>query len=273
MKKTVFSCLVLSTLLSLTACTSLQPSFKPVSTVSAQQQEIKSYFDQIQTHGVIVVLKKDGIHSYGNDLSRANSEYVPASTFKIVNALIGLEHNKVSVDEVFKWDGKKRSFESWEKDMNMVEAMKLSAVPVYQSLAKRIGIDLMAQELKRINFGNAQVGDQVDNFWLVGPLKITPVQEIKFVDQLARQQLPFKTQVQQSVKDMLLVQEINGNKIYAKSGWGMDVDPQVGWLTGWVERTHGDIVPFSLNMEMKPKMSGAIRNDILLKSLTTLGII
>ena len=67
----------------------------------------------------------------------------------------------------------KRSFPTWEKDMTLAEAMQVSAVPVYQELARRIGLDLMSQEVKRVGFGNTQVGQQVDNFWLVGPLKIT----------------------------------------------------------------------------------------------------
>ncbi len=44
---------------------------------------------------------------------------------------------------------------------------------------------------------------------------------------------------------MLLIKEVNGSKIYAKSGWGMDVTPQVGWLTGWVEQANGKKSPFA----------------------------
>lgn len=273
MKKTIFACLALLVGLAMTACASLPIKVNQATSFAAQQQSIKSYFDEAQTQGVIVIQQDGEIQHYGNDLSRANKAYIPASTFKIVNALIGLEHNKVSVNEVFKWDGTKRAFPSWNKDMDLAEAMQLSAVPVYQELAKRIGLQLMSAEVKRLHYGNAQIGTQVDNFWLVGPLKITPIQELRFVDQLARQQLPFSLQVQNTVKNILPCQEIKGNKVYAKSGWGMDVEPQVGWLTGWVEQANGKIIAFSLNMEMKPKMSGAVRNEILLKSLTTLGVI
>ncbi len=76
--------------------------------------------------------------------------------------------------------------------------MKLSAVPVYQELARRIGLDLM-QKVKRIGFGNAEIGQQVDNFWLVGPLKVTPIQESR-VCFLINIQLPFSEKVQANVK-------------------------------------------------------------------------
>ena len=30
----------------------------------------------------------------------------------------------------------------------------------------------MSNEVKRVGYGNADIGTQVDNFWLVGPLKL-----------------------------------------------------------------------------------------------------
>lgn len=275
MKKFILSVLSISTLFSLSACSSVQTTPQNISSFSNEQNKeaIKGYFDEAQTQGVIVIKDSKNLTIYGNNLARAHTQYVPASTFKILNALIGLENQKVTTNEIFKWDGDKRAFPIWEIDMNLGEAMTLSAVPVYQELARRIGLDLMQKEVKRVNFGNTNVGARVDNFWLVGPLMITPIQEVKFVDDLAHEKLPFKIETQEKVKNMLLIKEVNGSKIYAKSGWGMDVTPQVGWLTGWVEQPTGKIISFSLNLEMKPNMPGSTRNEITYKSLENLGII
>ncbi|WP_407070961.1 OXA-24 family carbapenem-hydrolyzing class D beta-lactamase [Acinetobacter baumannii] len=265
----------ISILVSLSACSSIKTKSEDNFHISSQQHEkaIKSYFDEAQTQGVIIIKEGKNLSTYGNALARANKEYVPASTFKMLNALIGLENHKATTNEIFKWDGKKRTYPMWEKDMTLGEAMALSAVPVYQELARRTGLELMQKEVKRVNFGNTNIGTQVDNFWLVGPLKITPVQEVNFADDLAHNRLPFKLETQEEVKKMLLIKEVNGSKIYAKSGWGMDVTPQVGWLTGWVEQANGKKIPFSLNLEMKEGMSGSIRNEITYKSLENLGII
>lgn len=73
--------------------------------------------------------------------------------------------------------------------------------------------------------------------------------------------------------DMLLVETVNSSKVYAKTGWGMDVQPQVGWYTGWVEQPNGKITAFSLNLEMKPKMSGAVRTQIAQVALQQLHLI
>ncbi|EPQ2575469.1 OXA-24 family carbapenem-hydrolyzing class D beta-lactamase [Acinetobacter baumannii] len=275
MKKFILPIFSISILVSLSACSSIKTKSEDNFHISSQQHEkaIKSYFDEAQTQGVIIIKEGKNLSTYGNALARANKEYVPASTFKMLNALIGLENHKATTNEIFKWDGKKRTYPMWEKDMTLGEAMALSAVPVYQELARRTGLELMQKEVKRVNFGNTNIGTQVDNFWLVGPLKITPVQEVNFADDLAHNQLPFKLETQEEVKKMLLIKEVNGSKIYAKSGWGMGVTPQVGWLTGWVEQANGKKIPFSLNLEMKEGMSGSIRNEITYKSLENLGII
>lgn len=38
--------------------------------------------------------------------------------------------------------------------MTLGQAMQASAVPVYQELARRIGLELMQQEVQRIQFSN-----------------------------------------------------------------------------------------------------------------------
>lgn len=242
------------------------------SPLSERQQQIPSLFNEAHTQAVFVTYDGSQVRSYGNDLKRAKTQYIPASTFKMLNALIGLQHQKASRTEVFKWKGEKRLFSIWEKDMTLAEAMQASAVPVYQELARRIGLDLMQKEVKRLHFGNAQIGTQVDNFWLVGPLKITPEQEARFAYQLAKKQLAFDPIVQQQVKQMLYIESRGETKLYAKSGWGMDIEPQVGWYTGWVEQPNGKVTAFALNMQMHQDDDPAQRKQLTLDILDKLGL-
>ena len=239
---------------------------------TSRMQEIPLLFNEAQTQAVFVIYDGVQLQSYGNDLTRAQMDYVPASTFKMLNALIGLQHKKTNVNEVFKWQGEKQFLKAWEKDMTLAEAMQVSAVPVYQELARRIGHDLMQKEVKRVGFGNTDIGHQVDNFWLVGPLKITPEQEVKFAYQLATKSLPFDAAVQQQVKEMLYIERRGDAKLYAKSGWASDVSPQVGWYTGWVEQPNGKITAFTLNMEMKEGDDATERKQLTLDVLDKLGI-
>jgi len=267
--------IIATSALFLSACSSNTVKQHQIHSISAHKnsEEVKSLFDQAQITGVLVIKRGQTEEIYGNDLKRASTEYVPASTFKMLNALIGLEHHKATTTEVFKWDGQKRLFPDWEKDMTLGDAMKASAIPVYQELARRIGLDLMSKEMQRVGFGNANIGSKVDNFWLVGPLKVTPQQEAQFAYQLANKTLPFSKNVQEQVQSMVFIEEKNGRKIYAKSGWGWDVEPQVGWLTGWVVQPQGEIVAFSLNLEIKKGTPSSIRKEIAYKGLEQLGIL
>ncbi|MGE8652989.1 MAG: class D beta-lactamase, partial [Acinetobacter gandensis] len=50
-------------------------------------QEITALFNEAQTQAVFVTFDGSTLRQYGNDLKRAQTEYIPASTFKMLNAL------------------------------------------------------------------------------------------------------------------------------------------------------------------------------------------
>jgi beta-lactamase class D len=58
--------------------------------------------------------------------ARAAQRFVPASTFKIPNSLIGLDCGAVQdVDEILPYGGQPQPFKQWEHDMALREAIKL----------------------------------------------------------------------------------------------------------------------------------------------------
>jgi NADP-dependent 3-hydroxy acid dehydrogenase YdfG len=61
--------------------------------------------------------------------------------------------------------------------------------------------------------------------------------------------------------------------IFKINFWGMDIEPQVGWWTGWVEYPDCEKVYFSLNMHMKTGIPASVREQLVKQSLTTLGLI
>lgn len=115
-----------------------------------------------------------------HDRNRALTRYVPASTFKIPNSLIGLSLGVVSsVDEVLPYGGKPARRPEWAQDMPLREAIKVSNVPVYQGLARRIGLERMRRALQQLDYGNTDPGSTVDTFWLDGPLKISAFEQTR----------------------------------------------------------------------------------------------
>lgn len=118
-----------------------------------------------------------------------DSAYLPASTFKIVNSLIGLQTGVISSDSmVIPWDGIARRAE-WDKDLTMYEAFRVSSVPYYREVARRIGKDTMQYWLDSLKYGTGKDKKPykisgIDTFWLDNTLKITPDQNLGVVKQL-----------------------------------------------------------------------------------------
>ena len=75
--------------------------------------------------------------------------FLPASTFKIVHSLIGLETGRITDENmVINWDGTDHGNPDWNKDLTMEEAFKVSAVPYYKAVAKKIGRDTMQMDVR-----------------------------------------------------------------------------------------------------------------------------
>lgn len=233
---------------------------------------LKKYFEEKNVTGTF------GLYDNGSgqftiyNLSRfKDSAYLPASTFKIVNTLIGLETGKIVNEQmVIPWDGVVRVFpggdtaKSWNKDLTMEQAFKASAVPYYQEVARRIGRENMQHWLDTLNYGSKKITTKIDTFWLDNSLKITPDEEMGLVKKLYFGQLPFQKRSQDIVKKVML-QEDNANyKLSYKSGWGFRENGNaLGWIVGWIEENRHPYF-FVLNVEGGHDLNlGTLRLDIL----------
>lgn len=196
--------------------------------------------------------------------------FTPASTFKIVNSLIGLETGKI-LDEnmLIKWDGVKRSNAEWNADMDMKQAFKVSNVGYYQEVARRIGADTMQHWIDTLAYGNGTIGESIDSFWLNNTLKVSPDEQLGFMKRLYFDQLPFRKSVQQTVRNVMLQEDNTAYKLSYKSGWGFDEqNNSIGWLTGWIEENRHVYFFVTLVKSKDPKVDMkavrlAITRDIL----------
>jgi beta-lactamase class D len=181
---------------------------------------------------------------------RAKTRFIPASTFKIANSIIALEAGAVKDEnEIIPYGGKPQPFKQWENDLSMREAIALSSVPIYQELARRIGLDRYREWLPRLDFGNGETGAVVDRFWLDGPLEVSAVEEARFAARLAQGTLDASVRSQQTVRDIIRLESRDSRMLYGKTGWCTFTNPNIGWWTGWVENG-GKITAFSLNIDM-----------------------
>lgn len=209
----------------------------------------------------------------GYNAPRAATRFVPASTFKIANSLIGLDSGAVaSVDELFRYDGQPRMLDSWERDMGLREAIRVSNVPVYQELARRIGLARMRNQVAALQYGNGEIGAVVDRFWLDGPLAISALEQTRFLARLAQGHLPLPAAVQAQVREICLLEQGPSWKLYGKTGWGTAREPGIGWWVGWLEQD-GRLYSFALNMDMRGEQDLPRRIELGKASLRALGLL
>ena len=199
--------------------------------------DLKQYFDKYKATGSFALFDNAQAHFTIYDSANFRKLYTPASTFKIVNSLIGLETGRIFDEKmVIKWDGVVRSREELNKDMNMEEAFKVSSVPYYQEVARRIGRDTMQRWIDTLQYGNKTIGNAVDSFWLNNSIKISPDEQLGLVKRLYFQQLPFQKRTQDIVKKVMMQEDNSLYKLAYKTGWGFDEKgANIGWIVGWIE--------------------------------------
>ncbi|BAK73838.1 class D beta-lactamase [Arcobacter sp. L] len=234
----------------------------------AEDLELKKIFDEKKVEGTIVIesLNKKKIYIYNDE--RADSFFSPASTFKIPNTLIALKEGVVNRDSIIVWDKKVREFDSWNKNQTLLSAFKNSCVWCYQEFASKIGVEKYKKYLEDIDYGNKTLGDDVKNFWLDESLKISAFGEIKFLKRLYLNDLPFKKEDMELLKEIMIDEKNDNYIIRAKTGW----EGKYGWYVGYVE-TKDDVWFFALNIDTNSKEDLAKRKAITLEALKTEGII
>ena len=208
-----------------------------------------------------------------HDRQRAETRFIPASTFKIPNSLIGLDTGVVAdVDTVLPYGGGKTARPEWAHDMSLRAAIKISNVPVYQAMARRIGVERMRDNVRKLGYGNGDIGAQVDDFWLKGPLQISALEQTDFLRRLAQDRLPFSKAAMAAVRD--ITRQEGAADLHAKTGWGggprKDID--IGWWVGWVIKD-GKLYTFALNIDIPDDATGAKRVPLGKAALQALGLL
>jgi beta-lactamase class D len=231
-------------------------------------------FNRAHVEGTFVLYDVARDTFAGHNLQRAETRYIPASTFKIANTLIGLSTGAVkSVDEVLPYKGPVKPFiAAWGHDMSLRRAIALSNVPIYQELARRIGLKRMREGLVKLQYGNRDVGNVIDRFWLDGPLKISALEQTEFLAKLVQGTLPLPKQMQKSVRDIVWLAQGTDWKLYGKTGWQNAPGPGVGWWVGWVKK-QGRFYVFAINIDIRKPSDAAERVKLGEACLRLMGLL
>lgn len=196
--------------------------------------------DNYDLSGSILIYDPQQQAYYSNDFEWARRDFLPASTFKIPNAIIALEMGIMKSDtSVIKWDGRKRDFESWEKDLTLRDAFQASCVPCFQEVARNIGTASMKTYLNKFHYNNMDVTtENIDSFWLKGKSHISSFEQIDFLERFLTKKLPILNTTRESMLTIFKIEENQTYKLSGKTGWSYNETDNNGWFVGFLEKDH-----------------------------------
>ena len=221
---------------------------------SATVQEVGLPLDikTIESHfageeGIMVIKAAKSNQSIVVNEQLAHTAFAPCSTFKIPNALIGLEQGVVTDrNTLMKWDGTVYRIQDWNRDHTLESAIKYSAVWYFRELAKAVGMETMQQYVTAFDYGNADISGGIESFWLDSTLRITAYEQVEFLEKFYTGDLPVREENINLVKEMLVLDSIGSGKLSGKTGTGSTG----GWFVGYYE-TPLDVYLFAAFMKEK----------------------
>lgn len=245
-----------------------------------KEVELGKYFVGMEGTFVLLNINKNEFTIYNKE--RALRRFVPASTFKIPNSIIALENN-ILIDEnsYIEWDSitfPPTSFfpDAWRKGQTLKSAFRNSTVWYYKTIAKQIGEKIMSEYLERFNYGNQDISDGIDKFWLTGGLSISPFEQINFLKRFYLNELGLSAKTNKILKYIMLLEENENYSVYGKTGT-MDIkgDYYIAWLVGFIETKDNNFI-YVLNIEGElvwDKYPPSKRLELVKNILTELNII
>lgn len=233
-------------------------SFALIATSCSQPQvewsidpEHARVFQESGVEGTFVLHRLGSNEFRTNDRDRAETRFLPASTFKIFNALVALETGVIADEHTtFSWDGVERRIPQWNQDHDLASAIRVSAVWYFQELARRIGRERMQHWIDTVGYGNRDISGALDSFWLTADIRISPLEQVHFLERLHRNDLPFSKRSLDMVKRILILEETPQHTLRGKTGWGDVGDKGVGWFVGYLQRGD-DVWIFANNIDIE----------------------
>ena len=118
----------------------------------AEDTAIAALFAKAGVAGTLVIESTADDRRFVHDDARAQKPFTPASTFKILNTLIAVEHGAITAEATIPWDGVEREMADWNRDQTLASAFRVSCVWCYQWLARRVGADAYPARLREAGY-------------------------------------------------------------------------------------------------------------------------
>lgn len=248
--------------------------------------DLSAYFNGYEGSFVLYDLKNDAWNIY--DMEHAVLRTAPYSTYKIYDALFGLEEGIITPGDSFMaWNGTSYPFEEWNADQDLCSAMQSSVNWYFQKIDEHLGASALYSYIKEIGYGNENINSDLSSYWMQSSLKISPVEQVELLTDLYNNNFGFTQENVNAVKDSICLfssslpdgkegcpQGVSSeNKsFYGKTGTGRINDNDInGWFIGYIENADS-IYFFAANIQSAENATGSKASEITFSVLSDMGI-
>lgn len=233
--------------------------------------DLTNYFGEYEGSFVLYDLEEDiwKIH----DMERATLRVAPNSTYKIYNALFGLEKGIITPENSFiNWNGTPYPFEAWNTDQTLPSAMSASVNWYFGYIDEQLGETSIQEYLHKIGYGNEDLSGDFSSYWMESSLKISPIEQVELLTRLQNHNLGFTSENVKAVKDSIHISNSSYEDFYGKTGTGRVNGQDInGWFIGFIENADNTYF-FATNIQNEQCAAGSKASDITLSILSDLNI-
>lgn len=233
--------------------------------------DLSSYFQEYEGSFVLYDLGQDAWKVY--EMERAALRVSPDSTYKIYDALFGLEAGVITPEDSFmEWDETSYPFPEWNRDQTLRPAMQSSVNWYFQEVDQQLGASAIGRYVRRIGYGNEDVSGGLSGYWMESSLKISPIEQVELLQKLYENSFGFRPETIQAVKDSIHLSTAETGNLYGKTGTGrIDGLDKNGWFIGYVE-AHDNTWFFAANITGEEGASGSRAAEITRRILSAMDI-
>ncbi|MCI8560480.1 MAG: BlaR1 family beta-lactam sensor/signal transducer [Dorea sp.] len=233
--------------------------------------DLSAYFGEYEGSFVLYDLKNDtwSIH----DMEHATLRVAPDSTYKIYDALFGLEEGVITPENSFiAWNGESYPFETWNADQTLRSAMNSSVNWYFQTVDEKLGASSVYNYIQEIGYGNENMSGDFSTYWIESSLEISPIEQVELLTRLQNNSFGFAPENINAVNDAICLSSSDTGTFYGKTGTGrVDGQDVNGWFIGFVE-TADTTYFFAANIGADSDAAGGNAAEITMSILSDMNI-
>ena len=233
--------------------------------------DLSTYFGEYEGSFVLYDLENDAwsIH----DMEHATLRVAPNSTYKIYDALFGLEEGVITPENSFiAWNGKTYPFEAWNADQTLQSAMNSSVNWYFQAVDEQLGASDVYSYVQEIGYGNENMSGDFSSYWMESSLEISPIEQVELLTKLQNNSFGFAPENINAVKDAICLSASDAGTFYGKTGTGrVDGQDVNGWFIGYIE-TVDNTYCFATNIGADSDATGGNATEITMSILSDMNI-